>query len=171
MRLNWWRNNLHRRSRFCPARGAQRDFLRKLKFTPRLEPLEDRTLLADGVLDSAFGAAGLVTTNLSYINNNFVSPATIYGSPTTHQNSLAIQTIAGVSKFVVAGVSQGPTTAFSVGRFNSDGTLDTTFATNGLATTNFTGSTNDQANAAAIQSDGSIIVAGSTTITTTNGPI
>src|SRR5438552_305644 len=103
MPLNWWRNNLHRRSRFSPASGAQCDFLRKLKFTPRLERLEDRTLLADGVLDSAFGAAGLITTNLSYINSNLVypgnSPAAKFASTPTHQNSLAIQTIGQVSKF------------------------------------------------------------------------
>jgi uncharacterized delta-60 repeat protein len=164
MRLTWWRSNGHRRPQSSSASGARRDFSQKLKFSPRLERLEDRTLLTDGVLDSTFGAAGLVTTNLSYINNNFVSPASIYRSPTVHQNSLATQTIGGVSKIVVAGVSQGPTTAFSVGRFNLDGTLDTTFATNGLATTNFTGSTNDQANAVAIQSDGSIVVAGSPTL-------
>jgi len=163
MRLKWWRSNGQRRPQFSPA-GTRHDILHKLRFTPRLEPLEDRTLLADGVLDPTFGAAGLVTTNLSYINNNFVSPATILPSPATHQNSLALQTISGVSKIVVAGVSQGPTTAFSVGRFNLDGTVDTTFATNGLATTNFPGSANDQANAVAIQADGSIIVAGSTTL-------
>src|SRR5712692_3893140 len=122
MRLKWWRSNGQRRPQFSPM-SARGDFLRKFRFTPRLEQLEDRTLLSDGVLDSTFGAAGLVATNLSYINNNSVSPATIFRSPATHQNSLALQTVAGVSKIVVAGVSSGPTTAFSVGRFNSDGTL------------------------------------------------
>src|SRR5260370_36938480 len=141
MRFKWWRSNGQGRPQFSPA-GTRRDILHKLRFTPRLEPLEDRTLLSDGVLDPTFGVGGLVTTNLSYINNNFVSPATppFLPSTPTHQNSLAIQTFAGgVSKIVEAGGSQGPTTAFSVGRFNTDGTLDTTIATNGLATTNFPG--------------------------------
>jgi len=44
-------------------------------------------------------------------------------------------------------------------RYNSDGTLDTSFADGGQVTTDF-GGKNDQAYAAAIQSDGKIVVAG-----------
>jgi uncharacterized delta-60 repeat protein len=134
--------------------------MRRVKFTPRLELLEDRTLL-DGTLDATFGVGGLVNTGLTYSDNNFVSPAALFATAATHQNSLAVQPD---GRIVVAGVSAGATTAFSVGRFNANGTLDTTFGVNGLATINFSGSTGDQANAVAIQADGKIVVAGSATL-------
>jgi uncharacterized delta-60 repeat protein len=156
----WLRGKVQRQ--FPPVRADRRESLRRVKFTPRLESLEDRTLLSDGVLDPTFGTGGLVTTNLSYINNDLIFPATVFPSAPAHQNSIAVQTIAGVSKIIVAGVSQGPTTAFSIGRFTTGGSLDATFGTNGIATINFPGSS--QANAAAIQSDGEIVVAGSTMI-------
>src|SRR5437868_12548135 len=162
------RSTRRQQLRLSPANGAERGFLRQLRFTPRLELLEDRTLLTDGVLDQTFGVRGLVNTGLSYLNSYagypLNPPSAVYASAPTHQNSLAVQTIAQVSKYIVAGVSQGPTTKFSVGRFKSDGTLDTTFGSNGLAVAGFPGSASDQANAVAVQSDGSIVVAGSTTV-------
>src|SRR5579871_5143170 len=187
MLLTWLRGTGSRRPRLSPAHGAPRNFASKMKFTPRLELLEDRTLLSDGVLDPTFGVpgsgvpglggmpatGGLIDTfapvgTLTYQNTFSVypanSPASKYATAPTHQNSMVLQTIGSVSKIIVAGVSQGPTTKFSVGRFNSDGTLDTSFGVNGLATVNFPGSNSDQANAAAIQSDGSVIVAGATTV-------
>ena len=48
---------------------------------------------------------------------------------------------------------------FSVVRYNSDGTLDTTFDTDGIATTNI--GAGQAAHAVAVQSNGKIIVAGS----------
>ncbi len=50
---------------------------------------------------------------------------------------------------------------FAVARYNTNGSLDTSFDTDGKLNTPF-GSTTDTANAVAIQPDGKIIVAGST---------
>lgn len=44
-------------------------------------------------------------------------------------------------------------------RYNSDGTVDTTFGTNGVTTVNIGSSSNDYANGVALQSDGKILVA------------
>src|SRR5690349_7864237 len=131
MLQEWLRRKMQRQSRLSPDRAGRRASLPSFKFTPRLEFLEDRTLLSDGVLDSTFGTGGLLTTGLSYLNTTPFFPATQYQSlsPAVHQNSLAVQ---ADGKIVVAGVSQGATTSFSVGRFNIDGSLDTTFGTNGL---------------------------------------
>jgi hypothetical protein len=50
--------------------------------------------------------------------------------------------------------------AFAVARYNSNGTLDTSFGNGGKATTSFVGSSGDQAFSVAIQSDGKAVVAG-----------
>jgi uncharacterized delta-60 repeat protein len=66
-------------------------------------------------------------------------------------------------KIVVAGDSSvGPTQDFAVARYTSAGTLDPTFGTGGVALTDFDYST-DFATAIAIQKDGKIVVAGSST--------
>ena len=58
---------------------------------------------------------------------------------------------------------------FLVARFNPDGTLDTTFGSAGLVTIDFDHGTGaDQANGVALQSDGSIVVAGTTSGTESN---
>src|SRR5205823_3127530 len=99
MRLTWWQSNGHRRPQSSSRSDARRGFSQRLKSTLRLELLEDRTLLSDGVLDSTFGAAGLVTSNLSYSYNSSTFPANFpaakFPTTATHQNSLAIQTISG----------------------------------------------------------------------------
>lgn len=164
MLREWLQSKRQRRFRSSPEGAARPNSLRRAKFTPRLESLEDRTLL-DGTLDAAFGAGGLVNTGLAYLSNNTLpAPTVVTGVqslPNTHQNSLALQPD---GRIVVAGVSAGPTTAFSVARFNADGSRDVTFGANGLVTTQFPNSSNDQANAVAIQPDGKIVVAGSTIV-------
>jgi len=65
-------------------------------------------------------------------------------------------------KIVVAGtVSSGGQNTFAVVRYNSDGSLDTTFDGDGIVVTIFGAGTDDQARAVAIQPDGKIVVAGS----------
>jgi uncharacterized delta-60 repeat protein len=63
-------------------------------------------------------------------------------------------------KIVMVG---GSTSDFVLARYNTNGSLDTTFGTNGFVTHNMlTGTAEEIARAAAIQSDGKIVVAGHT---------
>jgi uncharacterized delta-60 repeat protein len=100
---------------------------------------------ADGTLDTSFSGDGMLTTPVG----------------TSHDNgrSVAIQN----GKIVVAGYSYSTEGAgnadFAVVRYNTDGTLDTTFSGDGKATTPV-GSLDDIAYAMALQSDGKIVVAG-----------
>jgi len=89
-------------------------------------------LAAAGGLDPTFGNGGKVTT---YVGNS-----------NSFANAMAVQPD---GKIVVAGGSQ-------VVRYNSDGTLDTTFGTNGIVTNSGIGGGMDLV----IQPDGKIVVAG-----------
>jgi uncharacterized delta-60 repeat protein/uncharacterized repeat protein (TIGR01451 family) len=98
---------------------------------------------ADGSLDTTFDGDGKVTTDLAgSIDEAF---------------AVAIQ---GDGKIVVAGraVVSG-TDDFALARYNSDGSLDTTFDTDGKVTTDFA-SSNEQAHGVALQGDGKIVAAG-----------
>jgi uncharacterized delta-60 repeat protein len=98
---------------------------------------------ADGSLDTSFDADGKLTTN-------------VYGYDTAY--AISIQSD---GKIVVAGSSGTAFSAyrFSLVRYNADGSLDTSFDTDGKVTTTFSGYA--YAYAMAIQSDGKIVVAGS----------
>jgi uncharacterized delta-60 repeat protein len=99
----------------------------------------------DGTLDSGFGSTGIVHTE---VNEN-----------TVNVNAIVVQ---ADNKIVVVGAgSNGTDNGFAIIRYNSDGTLDVDFGNGGLAFTPInTG--HDQANAVALQSDGKIVVAGTT---------
>jgi uncharacterized delta-60 repeat protein len=98
---------------------------------------------ANGSLDTSFGTGGKVTTDV--------------GSNHDFANALGIQPD---DKIVVAGSTyNGSNRDFALVRYNSDGSLDTTFGTNGKVITDF-GIGDDSANALSIQSDGKIVVAG-----------
>lgn len=110
----------------------------------------DETLFADfglarynrnGSLDITFGTGGKVITDFG---------ADEYG------NDIAIQTD---GKIVIVGCKQTTRCIFALARYNSNGSLDTTFGTGGIVTTSFP--YNVEARAVAIQSDGKIVVAGS----------
>ena len=97
---------------------------------------------ADGSLDSSFGDGGKVTT--------------VIGTD-ARGNALAIQTD---GKIIVAGSSKNAAkTNFAVARYNSDGSLDLSFETDGIVTTPI-GTGDDVGNAVTILA-GKIIVAGS----------
>lgn len=102
----------------------------------------------DGALDSNFGTNGKVTTDLGNT-----------GQASDEAYSIAIQSD---GKIVVAGgtTTDGGDYQFALVRYNSDGSLDTTFSTDGKVITDL-GSAFDSATAVAIQSDGKIIAAGS----------
>ena len=98
---------------------------------------------ADGSLDTSFGNAGFAQTAL--LNNAAAS-------------QVAVQPDGKVLAAGSAGASSGPFD-FAVVRYNSDGSLDSSFGTNGAAVTNLDGSS-DLAYGMALQADGQIVVAG-----------
>jgi len=99
-----------------------------------------------GTLDDTFGGDGKVTTNFTP-QNDFAE-------------GIAIQ---GDGKVVAAGgaavFTYSPESMFALARYNSDGTLDSSFDSDGKVTTSF-GSIEELAYGGAIQADGKIVAAG-----------
>jgi uncharacterized delta-60 repeat protein len=95
----------------------------------------------NGSLDTAFGNNGKVITD--------------FGNDSA--KSIAIQSD---GKIVVAGVNyNGSSVNFALVRYNTNGSLDTTFDLDGKVTTNYNGSS-CHANSLALQSDGKIVLVG-----------
>jgi uncharacterized delta-60 repeat protein len=98
---------------------------------------------ADGSLDNTFDSDGKLTTAIG--NANDIG------------NSVAIQSD---GKIVVAGGSNnGSDSDFALVRYNTDGSLDNSFDSDGKVTTAI-GSSHDIGRSVSIQSDGKIVVAG-----------
>lgn len=116
--------------------------------TPSVSPSPSGS--SGGTPDATFGTGGIVTTDFS---NSY-----------DYATSVAIQSD---GKIVVAGESSGTTTpiTFALARYNPNGSLDTTFGTNGRVTTAFPG-TNCGASGVVIQPDGKIIAAGNRELNT-----
>jgi len=96
----------------------------------------------DGSLDTSFSSDGLLTTSFGGIDEAY---------------AVAVQ---ADGKIVAAGNAwNGSNYDFALARYNSDGSLDTTFSGDGLLTTSF-GSSDDYAYAMALQADGKIVTAG-----------
>jgi uncharacterized delta-60 repeat protein len=97
----------------------------------------------DGSLDTTFSSDGIVTTAVGSLNDT--------------GRSVVVQSD---GKIIVVGSSENVTDSdFAVVRYNTDGSLDTTFSSDGKVTTAI-GSSNDNANSVVLQSDGKIVVAG-----------
>lgn len=95
-----------------------------------------------GDLDSTFGTAGISVKQVA----NDVTRSVVVQSD---------------GKIVLVGFSSLVSdTSIILLRFNSDGTLDTSFGTNGVTTTTIEPSANSWAVSAALQSDGKIVVVG-----------
>ena len=95
-----------------------------------------------GDLDTTFSGDGIAATNF------------------TSDNDLALSVaIQADGKIVAVGRAGGLGGQFAVLRYNTDGTLDTTFSGDGKVATNFTGG-EDYAQGVVIQSDGKIVAAG-----------
>jgi uncharacterized delta-60 repeat protein len=113
---------------------------------------------ADGSLDSTFGTGGVVDTNLG------PSDAGVRG--------LALQTD---GKLVAVGTTStsGGNFHLAVLRYNTDGSLDTTFGSGGEVLDNFPngnpGGSDDSANAVVLQPDGKIVIVGSFVDSTQRG--
>ncbi len=105
----------------------------------------------NGTLDTTFDTDGIVTTNIQ----NF-----------DMANSIRLQSD---GKILVAGVSNlgTPTGDFTVVRYNTNGSLDTTFGSNGIVTTNI--NNEDFGASLSIQSDGKILLAGTSNVTNSTG--
>ncbi|MCC7306375.1 MAG: PxKF domain-containing protein [Acidobacteria bacterium] len=100
---------------------------------------------ADGLLDTSFGTGGTVITD-------------VLGADDVAQ-SVVIQPD---GKIVVVGQSWNVSnTDFAVVRYNSDGSLDTSFDTDGKVVTDVQNNNPDLASSGALQPDGRIVVAGS----------
>jgi len=111
---------------------------------------------AVGTLDTSFGSGGTAVARLSRSLGSSV-------------NAVALQ---GDGKIVVAGSTDTGKTAgldFFLARFNSNGTLDSTFGSGGLVHTDV-GSTNESANALVIQPDGKLVAVGFTGVNGASEP-
>ncbi len=96
-----------------------------------------------GVIDSTFGISGLVRTT--------------FDASDDAGNAIAVQ---ADGKILVAGsIDNGSDTDFGLARYNTDGSLDTSFYNGGKFGTAF-GTSDDVATAIALQVDGKIVVAG-----------
>ena len=99
---------------------------------------------ADGLLDTAFGIGGKVTTNFGQRDWAWAG-------------AIAIQPD---GKILAAGSAGAPSNHhFALARYNPDGSLDVTFGVGGKVITDFSGLL-ESAEALAIQSDGKIVAAG-----------
>jgi uncharacterized delta-60 repeat protein len=96
---------------------------------------------ADGSLDSRFGFGGKVVTGDSLIAADAV-------------------VIQPNGKVIAAGLAKGGD--FGLARYNSNGGLDSGFGTNGVITTDFSGSGGERIFALALQPDGKVVAAGTT---------
>ena len=105
----------------------------------------DAAPASPGSLDSIFSTDGIVTTSI--------------GTDSTSALALGVQTD---GKIVVAGnaTNDGINFFFALARYNTDGTLDTTFGVGGIVTTAVPGTTSSSAAALGLQTDGKIVVAG-----------
>jgi uncharacterized delta-60 repeat protein len=103
---------------------------------------------ADGTLDDTFGNGGRVTTSVSSGDDLATAVALLPDG-----------------RIVVAGRTEtgGGDADFAVVRYRADGTLDTSWDSDGLLTTSFGSNSWDSASTLAIQSDGKLVVAGKST--------
>jgi uncharacterized delta-60 repeat protein len=109
---------------------------------------------SDGSLDTTFDVDGKVTTD--------------FAPGSEGAEAVAIQ---ADGKIVVAGSASfsGGVSDFALARYNSDGSLDTAFGSDGKVVTDFS-SGDDDARAATIQSEGKIVAAGTTRLSFTGVP-
>lgn len=106
---------------------------------------------ADGSPDTDFGTDGRVSVD--------------FGGTNDQAYDVTIQQVGGLEKIVVAGLSnQGATSYdFAVARLNPDGTVDSSFSSDGIATRSFeSGSYSDKAWGVAAEADGRIVLTGET---------
>jgi uncharacterized delta-60 repeat protein len=110
-------------------------------FLPLFESLENRQLLSAGELDTTFGSGGKVLTNQGLAAGTGVA-------------------LQADGKIVVAAQGDGmAATGFELIRYNSDGSIDSSFGDSGIASS----LPDDTLQAMVVQPDGKILLAGLTT--------
>jgi uncharacterized delta-60 repeat protein len=111
---------------------------------------------ANGSIDGSFGTRGVAITDFGATANDSGAFA------------VAVQSTGDIVAAGAAGVSSSATftsSSFGLTRYTSAGKIDTTFGTNGIVITAInTGNVVSVINALAIQSDGKIVVAGTSTL-------
>jgi uncharacterized delta-60 repeat protein len=115
-----------------------------LRFRPRLEALEDRCVPSAGALDTSFGSGGAVTTPIG--SQALAYAVTVYPNAGTVNDS----------KIVAAGFDS---IGFALARYNTNGSLDTSFGSGGTVSTAIKNSASE-AFAVALQPDGKVLAAG-----------
>src|SRR4051794_18829946 len=114
----WWPGLSSRAKSSRKERRSRSDSRQPFTFRPWTEALEDRTLLSAGNLDPTFGpGTGKVTT--------------AFGTSTATVNDIALQSD---GKIIAVGSSSLATSSFALARYNTDGSLDTTFGSGGKVT-------------------------------------
>ena len=99
-----------------------------------------------GTIDSSFGTNGVATTSFDSGSTDYCTTMAVYNN-----------------KILLGGsTNANDTSAFALAQFNMDGTLDNSFGKNGKTTTTFVSKTS--AAALVVQSDGKIVMAGTTTV-------
>jgi uncharacterized delta-60 repeat protein len=105
---------------------------------------------SNGTLDASFGTGGRVTTDFAGANDQ--------------AESVAVQPDGRIIAAGAAGLFINRGFDFALARYNSNGTLDTSFGTSGKVTTDFAGANDvpSEPSAIALQGDGKIVVVGQT---------
>jgi uncharacterized delta-60 repeat protein len=115
----------------------------------------------DGSLDTTFGGTRNKNGTVSNAGEAFLS----FGSGRDVATAVALETVNGTTKIVVAGWTNSVTghPEIALARYNLNGTLDTNFAGTGTVLTAISNTSYyPETNAVAVQSDGKIVVAGLT---------
>lgn len=115
---------------------------------------------SDGLADSTFGTNGEMTTNINARGNDDQGRAVVIQA----DSKIVVAGHADISTHTFINNGQDEiinrTDDFALVRYNSDGTLDTTFGANGKVLTNFAATSDDAAFAVARQPDGKIVAVG-----------
>ena len=119
------------------------------RFRPRLEALEDRCLLSGGVLDPTFGSGGIVTTTAGGLSNAFAVATYPAGSANAGE-------VVAVGDAQVGTVNK-PKVEPAIVRYNTNGTLDTSFGGTGEVIMNL--KNGGMARDVVVQPDGKVVVA------------
>ncbi len=102
-------------------------------------------LTSTGALDTTFNSTGRVTTTIG----------------SSSDFAIDVQVLSD-GKILTGGYASISSNDFALVRFNADGSLDSSFGTNGRVTTDFNSASDDRGNRMFLQADGRIVLSGAT---------